>query len=66
MAKGDFSHLSGTDFDAVFFFLFESYLDCKSKKVRNNEISLGEFLKTSKTHSGGTPLNFLQIVSRHG
>ena len=42
-AKGDFSHL-WTDFDAVFF-LFESYLKCKSNKVRNNEISLGEFLK---------------------
>ena len=40
-AKGNFSRL-WTDFDAVFF-LFESYLDCKSKEVRNNGISLGEF-----------------------
>ena len=47
-AKGDFSRL-WTDFDA--FFLFESYLECKSKEVRNNEISLGEFLKNPKIFS---------------
>ena len=42
-AQGDFSRL-WTDFEVVFFF-FESYLNWKSDEVRNNELSLGEFLK---------------------
>ena len=34
------------DFHEVFF--FESYLKCKFNKVRNDEISKGEFLKNLK------------------
>ena len=46
-AKGHFSRLVD-GFWCGYFFLFESYLKCKSKEVRNNQISLGEFLKNPK------------------
>ena len=47
-ARGGFSRL-WNDYN-FFFFLFESYLKCKSNKiiVRNNEISLRDILKTPK------------------